>query len=105
MYGHDLFQVFMISDIPQVCLHFHSITNHLQESLCCLKQQSSGGNNVLLYALDLLDNNGFVSPKDTSSTCYSGANITNGSCLFTLRATPRLSLWVHVDQIKRLRQE
>lgn len=52
------------------------------------------------YALNLLDNNGFVSPKGTSPTCYSGANIKNGSCLFTLRATPRPSLWIHTDQIK-----
>lgn len=41
-------QCLWINDIPQVCLCFHSITNHLQERLCWLKQQSSGGSCVLL---------------------------------------------------------
>lgn len=41
-------QCLWINDIPQVCLCFHSITNHLQERLCWLKQQSSGGSRVLL---------------------------------------------------------
>lgn len=98
MYSHDCFPVFInqwhSTSFP--ALPFNNKPS--PGKVVLIKAEELRRNRCPSYALDLLDNNYFVSPKDTSLTYFSGANITNGSCLFT----PRLSFWIHTDQIKML---